>query len=334
MPATVSYGSISQRTAAWAATEMLEHVMPIEVLARFADTKDIPKNTADNALFRRPIPFAPATAPLSEGVTPPGHAMQYENVPVQLQQYGDWVEITDKVQDMAEDPVLKDASQLSGEQAAETMEIILWGVLRAGTNVQFMNGTQRNQVNTALTGAAGKTMLANCVRFLKQQRAKFVTEMLDATVKIATVPVAAAFIAFGHTDLEPDLQNLPNYTSVENYGMATKALPYEVGKAGSIRFILSPLLSPFADAGGAKGAMKSTSGVSADVYPLVIVAKKSYANVGLRGARAITPMVLNPGVPRGGDPLGQRGSVAWKSYYAAMRLNEAWILRLEVAATA
>lgn len=334
MPATVSYGSISQRTAAWAATEMLEHVMPIEVLARFAETKDIPKNTADNALFRRPIPFAPATTPLTEGVTPPGHAMQYENVPVQLQQYGDWVEITDKVHDMVEDPVLKDAAQMSGEQAAETMEAILWGVIRAGTSVAFMNGVQRSDVNTPLTGGTGKTMLANSIRFLKSQRAKFVTKMLDASVKIATVPVAAAFIAFSHTDIEPDLQGLPNFTSVENYGAATQALPYEVGKAGNIRFVLSPLLAPFPDAGGAKGTMKSTSGVNADVYPVVIVSQKSYANVGLRGARAITPMVLNPGVPRGGDPLGQRGSVAWKSYYAALRLNEAWLLRLEVAATA
>ena len=42
------YGQISQRTAAWAATEMLSHAEPIIVLGKFGQTKPIPKNTADN----------------------------------------------------------------------------------------------------------------------------------------------------------------------------------------------------------------------------------------------------------------------------------------------
>ena len=121
---TTSYGSISQRTAAWASKEMLSHAMPVEVLARFAQSKPVPKNTAEGAKFRRPIPFPPATVPLTEGVTPTGRAMQYEDVSVTLAQYGDFVEITDKVMDMSEDPVLKDSSALCGEQAAETIESV------------------------------------------------------------------------------------------------------------------------------------------------------------------------------------------------------------------
>lgn len=330
----ITFGSISQRTAAWASKEMIDHAMPIEVLARFAQSKPIPKNVSDNAKFRRPIPFAVSTTPLIEGVTPVGHAMQYEDVPVQLQQYGDFVEISDKVVDMAEDPVLKDASALSGEQAAETMEVILWGILRAGTSVAFTNGTVRTAVNTALTGTAGQTLLRNVTRAMKAQRAKFVTEMLAGSANYKTEPVAPAFIAFGHTDFEPDLRGIPNFTPVELYGAAMKALPYEVGKVDNHRFILSPLLAPFADGGGAKGVMKSTSGTSADVYPMVFIAKNAYGNCALRGSNAMTPMVLNPGVPRGGDPLGQRGTVGWKSYYAAVRLNEAWMYRVEAAVTA
>ena len=42
-------------------------------------------------------------------------------------------------------------------------------------------------------------------------------------------------------------------------------------------------------------------------------------------------MVLNPNVPRGGDPLGQRGSAGWKASHAAVILNDAWMHRLEVA---
>lgn len=337
MSGTNTYGSISQRTAAWAATEMLAHALPIECAARFAMTKDIPKNTADNASFRRAIPFPPATTPLAEGVTPAGRAMQYENVTVALQQLGDYVEITDKIQDMSEDPVLKDATTLCGEQAAETIETLLWGVMRGGTAMAQTNGgTTRSSINTALTGATGKTLLQNAVRTLKGQRARMVTEMLAGSPNYGTSPVGAAFFGFGHTDFEPDLQGITGWVPVENYGQNMKAVPYEVGKIGSVRFVLSPVFTPFYGAGAAIGGsgMKSQGGVNVDVYPMVIVGKESYANVALRGAKAMTPMVLNPGTPRGGDPLGQRGSVGWKTYYAGMRVNETWMYRLDAGVTA
>lgn len=51
----------------------------------------------------------------------------------------------------------------------------------------------------------------------------------------------------------------------------------------------------------------------------------------LAGSNAVTPMVLNPNVPRGGDPLGQRGTVGWKASHAAVILNDAWMHRLEIA---
>lgn len=327
---TTKYGDISQRTAAWASNQMLAHAEPIIVCQKFAQTKPIPKNTAEGAKFRRPVPFAAATTALTEGVAPTAQAMSYVDVPVTLAQYGAVVEITDKVADLAEDPVLKDASMLCGEQAGETLEVLTWNVLRAGTNVFYGNGTARNQVNTAIS----LTKLQAAVRFLKAQRAKMVTEMLSGSTSYKTEPVAPAYIAMGHTDLEADIRALAGFVPTELYGQSMKALPYEIGKVQNIRFVLTPVFTGFADAGGAKGTMLSTTGTNADVYPLVIVAKDFYGVTALKGANAMTPMVLAPNTPRGGDPLGQKGTVGWKTYFAALRLNEAWGCRLEVGATA
>lgn len=331
-----TYGSISQRTAAWASKEMLEHALPIEVLTRFANSKPIPKNTAEGAKFRRPIPFPPAVTPLTEGVTPAGRAMQYEDVSVTLAQYGDYVEITDKVMDMAEDPVLKDASKLCGEQAAETMESLLWGVLKGGTNLYYTNGSTVAALTTPLTGATGLSVIRNVVRGLKSQRAKMLTGMLAGSPNYKTEPVAPAFIAFGHTDFETDLRGITGFTPVELYAQSTKALPYEVGKVESVRFVLSPVLTPLANAatGAALGSNKTTGGTYADVYSMIVVGMDSYATTVLRGASAMTPQVLNPGVPRGGDPLGQRGTVGWKTYFAALRLNEMWMAQIRSTVTA
>jgi N4-gp56 family major capsid protein len=339
---TTTYGSISQRTAAWASKEMLEYAMPIEVLTRFAQSKPIPKNTAEGAKFRRPIPFAPAITPLTEGVTPNGRAMQYEDVSVSLIQYGDYVEITDKVMDTVEDPVMKDCNKLCGEQAAETLETLLWGVLRGGTSMVGITSSTttsaRASVNGALTSTLGLSVLRNVVRTLKSQRAKVLTSMLAATPNVKTEPVAPAFIAFGHTDFETDLRGLSGFVPVEQYGQAMKALPYEVGKVESVRFVLSPVLLPFPGVGSATlNSLKNTNvdgTAKVDVYPMLVVAQDSYATVSLRGASAMTPMVLNPGTPRGGDPLGQRGTVGWKTYFAGLRLNEAWMFRIESGVTA
>lgn len=328
--ATTEYGTISQRTAAWAATEMLAHAEPIQVLQKFAQTKPVPKNTAAGVKFRRPVPFAAATTALTEGVAPTSQAMSYADVPATLAQYGAVVEVTDKVADLIEDPVLKDATMLCGEQAGETLEVLLWNAVKAGTNVFYANGTARNQVNTAIN----LNKLQAVVRLLKKNRAKVISEMLSGSTNYKTEPVGAAFFAFGHTDLDSDIRNLAGFTPVELYGAATKAVPYEIGKVQNIRFVLSPLFSPVADGGGAKGSMVSTTGTSADVYQLVIVAKDSYASVALKGSNAITPMVLSAGTPRGGDPLGQKGTVGWKTYYTGLILNDAWLARLECGATA
>ena len=329
-----TYGSISQRTAAWASKEYLDHATPIEVMARYTQSKPVPKNTADNAKWRRPIPFAPATTPLVEGVSPAGHALNYEDVAVTLQQYGDFVNITDKVMDMSEDPVLKDAMSLNGEQAAETMENILWGVAKGGTAVAREGGGAASGVDAPIT----LTMIRNAMRALKAQRARFMAEMLAGSPNYKTEPVGAAFFGFGHTDLETDFRNLGAdvFIPVEKYGQSMKAVPYEVGKVESLRIVLSPLFAPNLAAGAAVGAtgMKSIGGVNIDVYPLVILSKGALGSTALRGSSAVQPLVLNPGVPRGGDPLGLNGTVGWKSWFAAMILNQAWMYRLEGAVTA
>jgi N4-gp56 family major capsid protein len=80
--------------------------------------------------------------------------------------------------------------------------------------------------------------------------------------------------------------------------------------------------------------MRSTTGTSADVYPVLFVARDSYGVVSLKGKEAVQMMVLNPNMPRGGDQLGQRGSVGWKALHTAVILNQLWMVRAEVAVPA
>jgi len=323
-----TYGDINQRTAAWAAAEMLSHAAPVEVLAKYGLTKPIPRNKANGASFRRANILPPALTPLTEGVQPTPGNITYTDVPVTLDQYGHVVSITDHVADMAEDPVLKDAAMLCGEQAAETIEILLWNVLRAGTSVDYANGALRTAVNTPITLGLQRA----ATRALKAARAKPITKMLSASPMTATEPVSDAYIGFGHTDLEADIRDMTGFLPAEKYSV-TKPMPYEIGKVEGVRYILTPVVTKFEDAGGAAGSMVSTSGTSADVYPVVIIGREAYGLTPLRGDQAIKPHVLQPDTPSKSDALGQVGYVGWKTYFAAARLNELWMTRLEVACT-
>lgn len=326
---TTTYGDISQRTAAYAATEMLKHAEPVLVLQKFGATKEQPRNTANQVKFRRPIPFPAATTPLIEGVTPTAQKIEYEDVSATLAQYGRPIEISDVVQDLAEDPVLKDASMLAGEQAANTLEQVTYGIVKAGTSVYFANGAVRTSVNTAITLNKQRAV----TRFLKAQKAMKLTQMLDSSPNYGTKAIEAAYVAVAHTDMESDLRNLPGFTPVAEYGSRRPVSEHEIGTVEDVRYVLSPDLAAFPDAGGtAGGNVVSTTGTSADVYPILYLGKEAFGTVPLKGSRSITPMVVNA-KPSAADPMAQRGYVSWKAYFTAVRLNENWMARLESAAT-
>lgn len=323
-----TYGSISQRTAAWTARTMLSHAEPVLVLSKFGASKPIPGNRANVGKWRRPIPFAvDSTAQLlTEGVTPTAVQMQYEDITATLAQYGRLVEITDQVADIAEDPVLKDAAMMVGENMAELVETIIWGVVKAGTSVIYNNGTARNQVNTKLVLQS----IRLAVRTLRANRGKPITRILDASPDYNTRAVEAAFVAVGHTDIESDIRTLAGFIPVAQYGSRQPLCPEELGSVESVRFVLSPVLTSFADAGAAHGGVvKSTSGTSGDVYPLVVLAREAFGLIPLKGKYAVTPSVINPGQVDKSDPLGQRGYVGAKMYFASVILNNAWIQRIE-----
>jgi N4-gp56 family major capsid protein len=341
----VQYGDISPRTAAYVVKDLLKRAIPYMVLEKFGQSYPIPLNSTRTAKFRRYFLtgatgsagdgnaasafFTPlSTTPLLEGVTPAGLKLSFQDYTVQLNQFGDYVQITDVVEDTHEDPILQEATQIMSESAAQTLEAIRYNILKAGTNVFYANGGARASVNTPVS----LTLQRQITTALNRQNAKFITTVVSSNPNFRTEPVEAAYIALIHPDCETDVRNMAGFIPTKQYGTVT---PYEneIGAVERVRYLTSTVFSAFADAGGAKGLMRSTSGTSADVYPMLFIARDAYGIVPLRGRDSITPMVVNA-KPAPGDPLGQRGSVGWKAWQAAVILQDAFMVRLEVAATA
>jgi N4-gp56 family major capsid protein len=108
----------------------------------------------------------------------------------------------------------------------------------------------------------------------------------------------------------------------------------EIGACEDVRYIKSTVFVPYTDAGsGTTTGKLSTLGNSCDVYPVMYFGKDAYGIIALKGKYAITPIVINP-VPSKSDPLGQRGSVAWKTWQGTVILNDAWMAVYECACSA
>lgn len=328
-----NYGDISPRVGIFAVAKMLAHAQPMLVLEKFAMSQPLPKNKGLTIKWRRPVPFDVSPVALTEGVTPVPQILEYEDVTSVISQYGAWVPFTDVIADTHEDPNLQTMTMLCGEQAASTKEAIMWGELRGGTNVIYA-GTANSR--STVEAVLDEDDLRAAQRELKGNHGKHITKMISATDKVATESVAPAFIAFGHTNLEQDLRDLNGFVVREKYASYQPVSDYEIGKFEDIRFILTPQLEPFYGAGSANTTgLLTRDGAKNDVYPLVIVAQEAYGCTPLKGAESVQMGVLNPKMAASyEDPLGQRGFVAWKMWFVCTRLNEAWMVRIETAASA
>lgn len=350
MAANTTYGDISPRTAAYAVTQLLKRGMPYLAFEKFGQSYPLPSNATKVAKFRRyylsgstgaagsgsaasawAVPLS--LTPLTEGVTPSGRKLANTDYTVTIQQYGDYTTITDVILDTHEDQVLQAATETLGESAALTVETLRYNVLKSGTNVFYANGLITSSVNTAFTGAAGLALQRQVTTALNRQNAKKITNIIASTPDYNTKSVEASFVAVVHPDLESDIRGISGFVKVADYGPHHTPWENEIGTVEQVRYISTTVATPWTDAGDTKGTMRSTSGVKADVYPILIFARDAYGLVPLKGKSSLTPMVVNP-KPAPGDPLAQRGTVGWKTYQATVILNDAWMARVEVAATA
>ena len=350
MASVTTYGDITPRTAAFVVSQLLDRAAPVLVLEKFGQSQPIPQNNTKTAKWRRYflsgatgsagsgtgnfyVPLA--LTPLVEGVTPAGNKMANVDYTATLAQYGDYVTITDVVQDTHEDNVLSQAVDILGEQAAYTLETIRYNVIKAGVNVFRMGAAGATVASRNLVaGPITLNVQRSVTSALNRQNARRFTQVLSSNANYRTEPIEAAYIALCHPDLETDIRNMSGFISTKQYGTTT---PWanEIGSVETVRYLSSTIFEPFINSGAAtSGATtyRSTGGTNWDVYPILYLARDAFGIVPLKGKSAITPMVVNP-KPAPGDPLGQRCTVGWKAWQAAVILQDAFMVRVEALAT-
>jgi len=338
--------------------EILARAIPSEVLQLAGVQKSIPKNVSDTVVYRRWVPynatvanpniFIPNVTPpttveteasnrvttmltantLAEGVTPTPDSMVAQDITVVLIQYGCLYSFTDKVADLYEDNISDALKTQVADRMALIRELELYSKLRASTN-RYYGG-----VGTTIATVDGKLtakMLRKIARSLMLNHTKKITQILSASPNIGTKPIEAAYLVFGSSDMDADLRDqtaFPGYTPVAAYGSRKPIHEMELGSFENFRFIASPELVPFQNAGAAVGAtaLLSTGGTNVDVYPLIVTGQDAYGTVALRGSKSFDLSVIPVGNKDSADPLGQRGYIGSKFYATSTVLNQQWMV--------
>lgn len=287
---------------------LLERLLPNLVYAKYGQEKTIPKREGDKVNFRRFNSYDPATTPLTEGVTPEGKTISISEVEAELKQYGAYTELTDLLQMVGIDDNVKEVTELHGEQASNTIDIVTRDVVCAGTNVIYSTGSATNAVTESDKLTAD--LVRKAVRTLRRANAK--------------PQEGAYFIGIVHPDVAADLMTDALWQDVSKYNGGEEIKKGEIGRLCGVRFVETT-----------NAKIKSGAGAgSADVYCTMIIGKGAYGTIKLEGAAKPQTIVKQLGSAGTADPLDQRGTVGWKMpAYAVARLQELAMVRIETSAT-
>ena len=156
------------------------------------------------------------------------------------------------------------------------------------------------------------------VRFILTTQAAPFGKLPDGTAIVSTDITATQGASYspGHTGQSFGTTTTTGVADSSNYGKAGAGDADEYG----------------ASHGSATTLKYEPSGTNFEVYPVVIFSAECIGCVSLSGYDAVIPKVVMP-QPAVTDPLGQSGSVGWKSWYACQILNEDWLYRIECGAS-
>ena len=327
--------------------QTLKHAVPVEVLSLGCTMEQMPRNQGDNVIYRRWLPYGATTTSSStinrwsvtaaahittEGVTPAADTITPQDVSVTLQQYACLYSYTDKAAMLYEDDIPEQMKIQCGERMGLVREMIRYGAMKGCTNAFYAGGTTRATVDETV----GLNFLRKIAQTLLANHAGMKNRILSASASYDTSAIEAGFLVFAHTDMEPDIRDLPGFVPTAKYGQRSTISEYEVGSVERFRFILSPELTPYLAGGAAVGAtgMYAANSTNLDVYPMIVVGSDATYDVALRGSKSFDMSIIPYGQKDKSDPLGQRGYVGCSFWSAALVTNNGWMAVAEVARTA
>ena len=333
--------------------EIIKPILGREVLSLACDTKSFPKNSSDTVVFRQYLNYgATASSPgtffsttattdrsqdyvnahlASDGITPNAESITPRDITAVMNAYSVLYGYTKRVVDLGEDDVSGPMKTMVGNRLGLVRELVRFGQAKACTNKFYGGiGTSRATVN----GPISLKILQRMQRTLDAQHAEKMSEVVSASGKYDTHAIEPSYFVIIHTDLKPDVRNLPGFVPVAKYGSMSAISPYEFGCVDEFRFFSSPELVSVLDAGAnAAGLGLSTAATKVDVYQVVMTGKGALGDVTIKSKDAIEIHDVRPSQLSKSDPTGERGYIGASCYFTAVLQNNMHMAIAEVGAS-
>ena len=284
---------------------LLENFEPNLFFAKMWE-KPMVDNGVGTLMWAKPskLSVTAATATLTEWTAPNSTAFSYNTITTTPTQYGIFVSISDRLIKAAPTKITTDAAKEVGNNMARIVDQVIQTEIMAGTNVIYADSV----ANRAALGA-GNTLWG--------------AEIKNAVVKLRSLDAPTIdgtyYMAIAHPFVIWDLQGEANGAWIEfsKYATPDKLFKGEVWALYGCRFAESSNVQTFAS--------------TVTVYPTLVMWKGAYWVAEWSSLEAI----YNP-VGSGGssDPLSQVATVGSKIDFAAKRLQEDAMVRIESAANA
>ncbi len=291
---------------------MLERLVAELTWTEYGDKKPIPKRKGATTNFRRLNSLAVSTTALTEGVTPDGVNLDITPINATVKEYGNWTKISEFLNMTGFDPLMTEVSELMGENAGESIDIITRDMLAAGTNVLYANGkTSRVTVGATDKITAADILLAR--RALRRNKVKPMNLPNGKKGYIALIPV----------DVATDLMQTTEWREAQVRNNTDDFKNGVIGMMYGIWFVEVDNGVQFAGAGAS----------AANVYGTIFLGRGAYGLPDIAGSMKPDIIVHLAGSGGTNDPLNQFNTVAWKCAFTVVRLQELAILRYESGAT-
>lgn len=284
---------------------------PDLVYDQFGQQRDIPAGGGKTIEFRKFNALPKSTTPLTEGVTPDGRSISATNITATVSQYGDYVTLSDVLQETAIDNTIVETTQMIGGQAGRTLDTITRENLMGGTNIMFAPKIVDGK-ETAVVSRSG--LDATCIF-----NPKYVYRAERLLKRMNAPKINGKYVAVIHPDVSADIMENDLFINVTKYAKEAGTFKGEVGTIGNTRFVESSEAKIWKDASCPAGLA---------VYGILFLGRDAYGitKTAKGGLRTIIKSLGSAGTA---DPLDQRSTIGWKATKTAVRLVEEYMLRFE-----
>ena len=294
-------------------TELLENAREKLVFAQLGRKQSLPSRHGKIVEWRK-WNTLPDLGQLTEGVIPQGLTFGQTSMAVPINQYGDYVTVSDQLELHAVDDVILGATEEMGAASGLTYDKLVRDVLKTGTNVMYADIVAANGTKTTPATRAALAAATSPAYVTADAINKAVTILKKAK---APTYSGGKYVGVIHPSVSYDLRSDPGWIEAHKYSAATEIFNGEIGELHGVRFVETTLAPIVEESDKA-------------VYLTMIFGRDAFGVIDPEGAGMET---IIKGKEQAGGPLNQFSTIGAKFSMATAILYPERFVTLESLST-